>query len=87
MRQHLKPKLVRVIDKHGDELLHNAKMVVEGDRAAIRAERDWQAGCRMDAVDIPEEPRVAQVPLGRMAAVIFLLISAFIAGLAMGKLV
>jgi len=85
MKTPMKPKLVRVIDKRGDELLPRAKQVIEGDRAAIRAERDWQATREGLDAEIPAMPDYSSRPFGRIAAVIFLLIAAFIAGLAVGR--
>ena len=82
----VKPKLVKVMDKRGDELLPRAKQVIEGDRAAIRAERDWQATREGLDAEIPAMPDYSDRPYGRIAAVIFLLIAAFIAGLAVGRM-
>ena len=85
MKNYSKPKPVKVIDKHGDELLPRAKQVIEGDRAAIRAERDWQASREGLDAEIPAMPDYSPRPFGRIAAVTFLLIAAFIAGLAVGR--
>ncbi len=74
------------MDKRGDELLPRAKQVIEGDRAAIRAERDWQASrIGLDA-EIPAMPDYSDRPYGRIAAFIFMMIAAFIAGLAVGRM-
>jgi len=86
MKNYTKPKLVKVMDKRGDELLPRAKQVIEGDRAAIRAERDWQASrIGLDA-EIPAMPDYSDRPYGRIAAFIFMMIAAFIAGLAVGRM-
>ena len=70
MRQHLKPKLVRVIDKRGDELLPRAKQVIEGDRAAIKADQDWQESrIGLDA-EIPAMRNYSSRPKGAVAAFI-----------------
>jgi len=86
MKTPMKPKLVRIIDKHGDELLPRAKQVIEGDRAAIRAHLDWQAQREGLDAEIPAMPDYSTHPLGRIATVIFLLIAVFIAGLAVGRM-
>lgn len=91
MKNYTKPKLVKVMDKRGDELLHNTKTLIEGDRAAIRveqairAEQDWKASmAKLDTENHPM-PDYSSRPFGRISAVIFLLIAAFIAGLAVGR--
>lgn len=61
MKNYSKPKLVKVIDKHGDELLPRAKQVIEGDRAALRAttvREDLQSVLRLplDAPMATREP-------------------------------
>ena len=86
MRNYTKPKLVKIIDKRGDELLPRAKQVIEGDRAAIRAERDWQAQREGLDAEIPAMPDYSDRPYGRIAATIFIAIAAFIAGLAVGRM-
>jgi len=78
----VKPKLVKVMDKRGDELLPRAKQVIEGDRA----ERDWQATREGLDAEIPAMPDYSSAPFGRIAAIIFMMIAAFIAGLAVGRM-
>jgi len=92
MRKPLKPILVRVINKRGDELLHNTKTLIEGDRAAIRveqairAEQDLKASmAKLDTENHPI-PDYSPRPFGRIAATIFIAIAAFIAGLAVGRM-
>lgn len=86
MKNYTKPKLVKVMDKRGDELLPRAKQIIECDRAAIRAERDWQASREGLDAEIPAMPDYSDRPYGRIAAFIFMMIAAFIAGLAVGRM-
>lgn len=85
----IKPKLVSIADRHGDDITPalRAQEVIDGDRISLQAAtvlEDFQSVRRLPL----DAPMVIHMPpnhFGRISAMIFLLIAAFIAGLIVGK--
>lgn len=87
----IRPKLVSIADKRGDDLTpaHLAQKIVNGDRSTIHAAtvlEDFQA-VRRRPLDAPRVIHMPPSPFGRLAAMLFMIIIAFISGLIVGRLI
>lgn len=80
------PRLVKIADKHGDDLTPSrlAQELIDGDLSEtvwedLKAERHWP-------LDAPMETRMEEPDRGRIIGVLFLTLMSFIAGIIIGRM-